>query len=470
MRHFIRLLIATAAAAGWASHTGAAEESRPNIILILCDNLGYGDVGCYGSTQHRTPHIDRLASEGLRLTHFYVTSGVCTPSRASVMTGCYPRRVGLHESDTGGKVLQPVSPRGLHTEEITIVELLKTAGYATACIGKWHLGDQPAFLPTRQGFDEYFGIPYSDDMTPRAGRPWPPLPLMRGEEVIEAPVDSNRLTQRYTEEAIDFIERHRDRPFFLYLPHAMPGSTPAPFASDAFRGRSANGPYGDSVEELDWSTSEILAALQRLDLDEQTLVVWTSDNGAPRRDPPQGSNAPLKGWGYDTSEGAMRVPSILRWPGRIPAGATCAELCTSMDFYVTFARLAGATVPNGRQIDGHDAWPLWSGAPGAGSPYEAFYYYDRGDLRAVRSGPWKLYLPVAVPSDIEPGARPLRLYDLDTDVGEEHDAAREQPEVVARLQELAAVARRDLGDGAQQGSGQRPAGHVGEPTPRTLPR
>jgi arylsulfatase A-like enzyme len=250
----------------------------------------------------------------------------------------------------------------------------------------------------------------------------------------------------------------------------MPGSTAAPFASEGFRGRSANGPYGDSVEELDWSTGQILAALSRLELDAKTLVVWTSDNGAPRRDPPQGSNAPLKGWGYDTSEGAMRAPCILRWPGRIPAGTTCAELCTSMDLYVTFARLAGATVPDDRIIDGRDAWPLWSGAPGAASPYEAFYYYDRGDLRAVRSGPWKLYLPVTVPSDVEPGARPLRLYNLAEDVGEEHDAAREQPEVVARLRDLVAVARRDLGDGAQQGSGQRPAGHVGEPTPRTLPR
>ena len=454
--------------ASLAHHAGAAEPLRPNIVLILCDNLGYGDVGCYGSTKHRTPHVDRLAAEGLRLTHFYVTSGVCTPSRASLMTGCYPRRVNLHESDTGGKVLQPVSPKGLHPDEVTVAELLRSAGYATACIGKWHLGDQPEFLPTRQGFDEYLGIPYSDDMTPREGKPWPPLPLMRGEAVIEAPVDRNLLTRRYTEEAIAFLERNLARPFFLYLSHAMPGSTAAPFASNAFRGQSANGPYGDAVEELDWSTGEVLAALQRLGLDERTLIVWTSDNGAPRRNPPQGSNAPLKGWGYDTSEGAMRMPCVLRWPGRIPAGATCEELCTSLDFCVTFARLARAALPNDRVIDGKDAWPLWSGEPGAPSPYEAFYYYDRGDLRAVRSGPWKLYLPQNDAEGAEVGVQEVRLYDLLADVGEERNVAREQPEIVGRLLAFVETARNDLGDGARQGARQRAAGRFHEATPRRL--
>ncbi|MCH5378301.1 MAG: sulfatase, partial [Planctomycetes bacterium] len=415
----------------------AAADPPPNIILIVVDNLGYGDVGCFGSTLHRTPHIDRMAAEGVRFTDFYVTSGVCTPSRASIMTGCYPRRVNMHVDEHGGQVLRAVARKGLHPDEITIAEVLKPRGYATAIIGKWHLGDQPPFLPTRQGFDSYFGIPYSDDMTAHPKRPgWPPLPLMEGERVIEAPPDRNLLTRRYTERSIEFIEANQDRPFFLYLPQAMPGSTGAPFASEAFRGKSANGPWGDSVEELDWSTGEILAALKRLDLDERTLVIWTSDNGAPRRNPPQGSNLPLAGWGYTTAEGGMRVPCVMRWPGKIPPGITCRELCTTMDFLPTFAQLAGAAVPTDRIIDGHDIWPLMSGEPDAHSPYEAFYYYYLGQLQAVRSGKWKLYLPLAkwwrsFRGDTEPAV--ARLYDLVADLGETHNLAEERPEVVARL-------------------------------------
>ncbi|MFG0335439.1 MAG: sulfatase, partial [Maioricimonas sp. JB049] len=415
-------------------------HDRPNLVLVVCDNLGYGDVGCFGSTLHRTPHLDQMAAEGMKLTHFYVSSGVCTPSRASFMTGSYPLRVGMHVSDLGHKVLQPVSPKGLHPDEVTIAEVLKQAGYATTIIGKWHLGDQPEFLPTRQGFDSYFGIPYSDDMTPREGKPWPPLPLMRNEEVVDAPVDRNLLTKRYTEEAIRYMEEHRDEPFFLYLPQAMPGSTRAPYASDAFRGKSQNGPWGDSVEELDWSMGEILAALKRLDLEENTLVIWTSDNGAPRRNPPQGSNKPLKGWGYDTSEGAMRVPAIVRWPGRVPEGVICDELCTAMDLYPTFANLAGGEVPDDRVIDGRDIWPLLIGHPEAVSPLEAFYYYDRGDLRAVRSGKWKLYLP----TDARRGPNSPELYDLVGDIAEEQNVAADHPDVVARLLALGEQARESI--------------------------
>ncbi|MFG0295485.1 MAG: sulfatase [Maioricimonas sp. JB045] len=434
----------------------------PNVILVVCDNLGYGDVGCFGSTLHRTPHLDRMAAEGMKLTHFYVSSGVCTPSRASFMTGCYPPRVGLHVSDLGHKVLQPVSPKGLNPDEITIAEVLKEAGYATTIIGKWHLGDQPEFLPTRQGFDSYFGIPYSDDMTQRDGKPWPPLPLMRNEEVVDAPVDRNLLTKRYTEEAIRYMEQHRDEPFFLYLPQAMPGSTRAPYASDDFRGKSQNGPWGDSVEELDWSMGEILKALKRLDLEENTLVIWTSDNGAPRRNPPQGSNRPLKGWGYDTSEGAMRVPCIVRWPGRVPEGVVCDELCTSMDLYPTFARLAGGSVPDDRVIDGRDIWPLLIGHPEATTPHEAFYYFDRADLRAVRSGPWKLYLPTDAPRS----PKAPELYDLVTDIAEEKNVADDHPDVVAKLLALCEPARESIGDGELTGKEVRPAGWVENVTPR----
>ena len=291
-----------------------ALAAKPNIIVIFVDNFGNGDLGCFGSKLHRTPNVDRLAVEGTKLTSFYVASGVCTPSRASLMTGCYPRRVGMHVSDTGGAVLQPVARKGLNPAEVTMAEVLKSAGYATMCIGKWHLGDQPAFLPTKQGFDDFFGLPYSDDMT-KDQRPdvWPELPLMHGEKVIEAPADRDHLVKRCAEVAVRFIEQHAAEPFFLYLPHTMPGSTAHPFSSENFRGKSANGEYGDSVEELDWSTGEIMAALQRLKLADNTLIVWTSDNGAVKRNPPQGSNAPYRGSGYDTSEGAMRMPCVRRW-------------------------------------------------------------------------------------------------------------------------------------------------------------
>ncbi len=442
---------------------------RPNFVLILCDNLGWGDVGCYGSTKHRTPHIDRLASEGMRLTSFYVTSGVCTPSRASIMTGCYPRRVNMHMSDTGGSVLRPVSTKGLHPDEVTIAEVLKSRGYATTCIGKWHLGDQPEFLPTRQGFDEYFGIPYSDDMTPRVGQIWPPLPLMHNEKVAEAPVDRHLLTKRYTAEAIDFMKRHQDEPFFVYLPHAMPGSTRAPFASEAFRGKSANGPFGDSVEELDWSTGELMAAIKNLGIDDRTLVIWTSDNGAPRRTPPQGSNRPLGGWGYTTREGGMRMPCIVRWPSRIKPGTECDELLTSMDFLPTFARLAGAQLPPDRVVDGKDAWPVLAGESGATSPHAAFYYYHVDRLQAVRAGKWKLFLPIA---EGEPNrtrdldrSTPL-LFDVATDVAESKNLAKENSDVVQRLMVYARQAIADLGDGTESGQNQRPAGFVQNPQPQ----
>ncbi|MGD8239771.1 MAG: sulfatase [Armatimonadota bacterium] len=446
-------------------------DRPPNFIIIFCDNLGYGDIGCFGSELHRTPHVDRMAEEGMRFTDFYVTSGVCTPSRSSIMTACYPRRVNMHISDTGASVLQPVSTKGLHADEITIAEVLKDAGYATAIVGKWHLGDQPQFLPTRQGFDYYLGIPYSDDMTPREGKPWPPLPLMENEKVIEAPVDRNLLTKRYTEASIRFISENRERPFFLYLPHAMPGSTRAPFASEAFRGKSRNGPWGDSVEEIDWSTGEILAAIERLGLAESTLVLWTSDNGAPLRNPPQGSNLPLSGSGYTTAEGGMRVPTVLRWPGKVPAGAECAEVATTMDLMPTFARLAGAHVPTDRIIDGKDIWPLMSGEPGARSPHEAFFYYHMDQLQAVRSGKWKLYLPLESKRGRGRAAgrpSPARLYDLAADISEKSNVVEDHPDVVERLNAFADRARADLGDVDRPGSGQRPAGHEPNPTPRVL--
>jgi arylsulfatase A-like enzyme len=450
------------------ARAAADVRGTPNFIIINCDNLGYGDIGCFGSKKHRTPHIDRMAALGMRLTSFYSTSAVCTPSRAALMTGCYPRRVNMHVGDRNGIVLFPVSRKGLHPDEVTIAEVLKVRGYATICIGKWHLGDQLEFLPTRQGFDEYFGIPYSDNMVGNKRAGWPPLPLMRNEEVVDAPTDRNTLTKRYTDEAIGFIQRNKDRPFFLYLPHAMPGSDRAPFASEAFRGKSANGLYGDSVEEIDWSTSEILRALERFDLNKRTLVIWTSDNGAyvDRG----GSNAPLRGGLHDTTEGGFRMPCVAWWPGRIPEGTSSDEVTTMMDLLPTFAGLAGAQLPKDRVIDGKDIWPILAAKEGAKSPHEAFYYYYMSQLHAVRAGKWKLHLPLKNKL-VRPGRRrsgERALYDLDNDIGEKNNVANDHPDVVQQLSALAEDARRELGDDGRGGIGQRPAAFVEKPTARRL--
>ncbi len=448
-------------------------QEKPNVIVFFVDNFGNGDLGCFGSTLHRTPNVDRLAREGTKFTSFYVSSGVCTPSRASIMTGCYAQRVSMHVSDTNGAVLQPVATKGLNPREFTIAEILKSVGYATGIFGKWHLGDQPDFLPTRQGFDEFFGIPYSDDMT-RDKRPevWPELPLMRGQRVIEAPADRNFLVKRCTEEVIDFIERHQAQPFFVYLPHTMPGSTTHPFSSPSFRGRSRNGDYGDSVEELDWSTGEIMRTVKRMGLDEKTLVIWTSDNGAPRRNPPQGSCLPYRGFGYDTSEGAMRMPCIMRWPGKIPAGRVQDEICSTMDLLPTLAKLAGAKLPP-EKIDGRDASEVIFSKLDAKSHWDesGFYYYRMEQLQAVRSGPWKLYLPLSnkyANLARKTSESPLQLFDVRQDVHEDHEVAAANPTVVSRLMALAEQARRELGDAGIAGAGQRAAGFVASPKPLVM--
>jgi arylsulfatase A-like enzyme len=492
MRSTNLLLIALVSAAGTSVEsravvlTGSSEvlADRPNLVLIVCDNLGYGDIQPFGSDVHRTPSLVRMARQGMRFTHFYASAGVCTPSRASIMTGCYAQRVGMHTNERDGQVLRPLSPYGLHPREITVAEVLDEAGYVTCLIGKWHLGDHPDFLPRRQGFDEFFGIPYSDDMTQSVGRRlgdrfdgerWPPLPLMENEVVVEAPADRNTLTQRYTQRAIRFIERHRTRRFFLFLSHAMPGSTLTPFASEAFRGKSRNGPWGDAVEELDWSTGQILDALARLDLQHQTLVIWTSDNGAPMTndpdDPRRGTNRPLAGRGYTTAEGGFRVPTIAWWPGRVPAAAVCHELATTMDFLPTFAQLAGASVPPGRHLDGYDIRPLLLGEGDSRSPYDVFYFYEQAQLQAVRSGPWKLFLPLRQfrrhPHFRRGGDAGPLLFNVVDDPGSDSNVAGQHPEVVKRLSALAEEARRELGDVGRRGTGQRPVGCVldaGQPT------
>lgn len=463
IRAFLLVLLSLCSAA-------LAAPPKPNFVVIFVDNLGIGDLGCFGSTLHRTPNIDRLAAEGTRFTSFYVASGVCTPSRAALMTGCYPLRVNMHESGGKTPVLRAVDKKGLNPKETTIPEVLRQAGYATGIFGKWHLGDQPEFLPTRQGFDEFFGLPYSDDMTAdKSPATTPELPLMRGDRVIEAPPDRDYLVQRTTTEVVSFIERNKERPFFAYVPHTMPGSTAHPFSSPAFRGKSKNGDYGDSVEELDWSTGEIMSALKRLGLDERTLVVWTSDNGAVLRNPPQGSCAPYRGMGYDTSEGAMRMPCVMRWPGHIPAGKKNDALCSTMDLQPTFAALAGARLPE-QQIDGHDISAILRGEESAVSPWDAdgFGYYRMDQLQAVRAGDWKLYLPLEkkyVTLNRKTAPAKLELYDVRHDVHEDREVSAEHPDVVARLTAMAEKLRAEIGDVGRLGRGQRPAGWVDEPKP-----
>jgi arylsulfatase A len=431
---------------------------RPNIILINCDDLGYGDVGCYGSTVHSTPHIDRLASEGTRLTDFYMASPVCSPSRGAMMTGCYPQRIHLGTGDNGGVVLFPGDAVGLHPDEITIASLLKGQGYATQLVGKWHLGDQPEFLPTQHGFDHYYGLPYSNDMGRQAGREdrWPPLPLLRDDEVIQAQPDQAALTERYVEESVRFIRGNADEPFFLYLAH-MHVHLPL-YAAPRFMEQSRNGPYGACVEAIDWSVGVLMEQLQRLGLDDNTIVMFTSDNGSRTHE--GGSNAPLRGTKASTWEGGIRLPLIVRWPGQIPAAATCGELATAMDLLPTLARLAGTSEPGDRIIDGRDIIDLWQGTPGATSPHDAFFYYWRDSLHAVRSGQWKLHVRQ------ERDSRPANeLFDLAVDVGETTNVSAQQPEVVARLLQLADAARADLGCQASgiEGAGRRPCGRVAEP-------
>jgi arylsulfatase A len=474
MRDFV--ILASLVFASSALRAEAADRP-PNFIIIFCDNLGYGDIEPFGSTLHRTPNLNRMAAEGRKFTHFCVSAGVCTPSRASIITGCYAQRVGMHLNPRDYHVLRPISPYGLNPDEITIAEALKKAGYATAMIGKWHLGDQPPFLPTRQGFDSFFGIPYSDDMTERVwdkdGSHWPPLPLMVNEKVIEAPVDRNGLTKRYTEEALQWIEAKKDEPFFLYLPQAMPGSTSEPFSSDAFRGKSKNGSWGDSVEELDWSTGEIMKKLESLGIAENTLIVWTSDNGAPiQKDPvdlSRGSNLPLNGRGYTTSEGAFRVPTLMWWPGTVPAASLCEELTSTMDLYPTFVRMAGGEKDDVKR-DGLDITDLILGKEGAVSPHDVYAYYYTDQLQAVRSGPWKLFLPL---SDFaqhphftkKEGGNSALLFNVVEDIACSKNVAPDHPEIVARLSALAEGVRADLGDKDTPGAGMRPPGKVETPVP-----
>lgn len=426
-----------AAAGGWAAWR-ASRPRPPNIVLVLTDDQGLNDLGCTYTPAPEldayaridTPRLDRMAAEGLRLSTFYVAASLCTPSRAALLTGGYPPRVGFGAKDRGVGVLTPESRGGLAPEEVTIAELLRDAGYRTACIGKWHLGHQPPFRPTNQGFDEFFGIPWSNNQAP--------LVLVRGDEVLRKVDDRTPLVAPFTREAISFVERSSGAPFFLYLAYSAPHEPWAVLPQ--FQGSSARGRYGDEIVEVDHHVGLLLDALAAQGLEQDTLVVFTSDNGPWLDSPvPGGSAYPLRGGKSDVWEGGFRSPCLLRWPGVLPAGAVVDELVTALDLLPTFAGLAGAALP-AAPIDGHDVWPvLTAGAP---SPTRAFYYYARGRLEAVRSGRYKLVFENAVRTPPISGA----LYDLVADPSETTDRTASQPEAVAELTRLADEMRKRLGD------------------------
>ena len=447
-------------------------NDRPNVILINCDDLGYGDLGCYGSPRNKTPCLDGLAADGLRFTSFYTASPVCSPARGALLTGCYPPRIGFG-SFQGLAVLFPGMAVGLPPTEISLARVLSDAGYATQAIGKWHCGDQPDFLPTNHGFDHYLGIPYSNDMGRQAGAPeflpeMPPLPLLVDGEVVEQQPDQTSLTDRYVSHALDFMRANTDTPFFLYLAH-MYVHLPI-YVQERFAKASTNGAYGAAVESIDWATSVLLAELDAQGIADNTIVIFTSDNGslgdnAPpwgSKEPLGGSNDPLRGTKGSTWEGGQRVPGIVRWPSRIPAGSVSDEVVTAMDLFPTLAAVCGGLVPTDRSIDGRDIQQLWfdDGAP---SPHDAFYYYWMNDLEAVRCGRWKLHFS-------KRGEAENALFDLDADIGETTNVIADHPEVVTEVGALAEQARDELGDARleREGRGVRPIGRVTDPTPLTV--
>jgi arylsulfatase A-like enzyme len=471
---------------------------KPNIVFILADDLGYGDLACYGAKDAATPHIDQMAREGAKFTSCYVAP-VCSPTRAALMTGCIAQRVGI------GGVLFPRNNHGLNPDEQTLPELLKAQGYATAIIGKWHLGNQDMFQPLNHGFDYWYGTPasnsqgfdpnlkqYAPDCVFREGYTRENIlqskeakcPLVRNNIVIEVPADQTQFTQRYTREAIRFITENKDKPFFLYLPHNMP-HIPLHASAD-FAGKSGREIYGDTIQELDWSTGEILRSLKELELDHNTLVIFMSDNGPNTNT--GGSAAPLKGGKGSTLEGGVRVPFIARWPGRIPAATVSDEAITIMDLLPTLTQLAGGDVPTDRVIDGKDIWPLLAGKPDAKSPHEAIYYLRGRDVAGIRVGDWKYLVGEASETeDPKPeveltaeeqklprkarnalikerskaasqrsGSTPV-LYHLGEDIGEENNLTAEHPEIVARLKGQMEIFHKELRENT------RPAGVANQP-------
>ncbi len=433
------LLVAAAFSSVLTARAGADEALPPNIIFILADDLGYGDISSYGAPHIKTPNIDRMARQGIKFTEFYSISPVCTPARAGLLTGRYPIRMGIDH------VFRAHSFTGLPTSELTLAEALKSRGYKTALVGKWHLGHLNEYLPTRQGVDEFFGMPYSNDM--------PSPVLMEGERVVDFTPDQRFLTQRYTERATSFIRENKAGPFFLYLAHAMP-HIPI-YASPAFEGTSEGGVYGDVVEELDHSVGEILKTVEELGLEQKTLIVFTSDNGPwLEMEKFGGSAGPLRGGKGSTFEGGMRVPAVARWPGVIPAGATYSGLATMLDWFPTLTALAGVGLPEGLKIDGRDIRDVLTGEDREPAVERALAYYNRGEIEAFRLGEWKVKLPHKGyrPDWAEIGwpggyaAHGLLLFNLKSDPGETKDLSGERPDIVKNLLEEMKKFRRSFAD------------------------
>lgn len=452
----------------------APKATPPNIILIFMDDLGYGDLSCYGALQYRTPNLDKLASEGVRFTNFLSAQAVCSASRAALMTGCYPNRVGISGA------LFPNAKVGLNPDETTIAELLKEKGYSTGIFGKWHLGDRPEFLPTKQGFDEYVGLPYSNDMWPVGydGKPTadtnrrkrnPFLPLLHNSDTlqeIKTLDDQAKLTGIYTERAVSFIKKHKKEPFFVYLPHSMPH---VPIAASAkFKGKSKQGTYGDVLMEIDWSVGEIMKTLKESGLDKNTVVIFTSDNGPWLNfGNHAGSSGGLREGKGTSFEGGQRVPCLVRWKGVTPEGIICNKLTSTIDLLPTIANICGTKLP-AKKIDGVDILPLLKGDMDAAPRKYFYYYYRRNNLEAVRRDDWKLVLPHEgrtyegqVPSnDGFPGKAPennpfpLALYDLRRDPAERYDVKEIYPDILAELQKVVEEAREDLGDDITKRTGK----------------
>lgn len=477
LRLFAVLLLSSLA---FALNSPAAAR-LPNVIVILCDDMGYADIGPFGCQAYTTPNLDRLAREGRKFTNFHVSQAVCSASRTALLTGCYNNRVGIHGA------LGPGSRIGINASEMTMAELFKQKGYATGMAGKWHLGHHPQFLPVRHGFDEYLGLPYSNDMWPHHPEAkkgtYPKLPLFEGDQVKDpdiTPEKQPNLTTWYAERAVQFIEKNKDRPFFFYLAHNMP-HVPL-FVSDKFKGKSGAGLFGDVIQEIDWSVGQVLDTLKKHKLDDHTLVVFTSDNGPwLSYGTHAGSAGPLREGKGTAWEGGTRVPCLMRWPGQLPAGTSSGDMLMTIDLLPTFAKLIGAKLPD-HKIDGLDVWPLLAGQPGAKNPHDCYYsYYANNELQAMFSpdGRWKLQLPHefrtlagrpggknGIPAKYENAklAEP-QLYDLHNDIGEKTDVASSNPAIVQRLLVLAEQARADLGDSLTQrkGAGVREPGRLADP-------
>ncbi len=458
----------------------SGDATLPNIIIIFADDMGYGDPGCFGGV-NLTPNIDRMAEEGILFTDFYVAQPVCGASRAALLTGCYPNRVGIYGAPGPG------SNTGISDEEMTIAELLKQRNYATAMYGKWHLGHHKQFLPVHHGFDDYFGTPYSNDMWPKhpdyailpremAERKWgfPPLPLIEDDSIAIPEVTGEiqaKFTTMFTERAVSFIEEYQDRPFFVYLAHPMP-HVPI-FASDRYLGKSGLGLYGDVIMEIDWSVGRINQVLDSLGLSGNTLVIFTSDNGPwLSYGNHAGSAGPLREGKGTAWDGGVREPCVMRWPGKIPAGAVCNEPAMTIDILPSLAFLTGTELPE-HKIDGKNIWPLMSGEEGAVTPHEAYYFYWLHDLHAVRSGDWKLHYPHTyrkleevtpghdgMPGEYQLDSTGFALYNLGDDIGERNDLKEKFPEKMKELISLGEQIKLELGQGTVEGSGVREVGKL----------